>query len=341
MSTVKIEMLITALKSYVSCEISMINAKLTSFSEHINKKISNLNHREDKHLESLQDNISFLQQKLLMKNEIIRILNETLTVVLDTISTSQRMLTGNKKSSDAQETPNNTTLVTHYHQQQQQQQQQQCQQLQQQQQQQQQHKQKQQHRQRHMQKQQHEHQQQQQQKQNNQENKQSCEQLNNEHRQKENHHQSKKLHVGNFSTCVTVDDIYELFGLKSTKYLCDNYSVKMPVRSDDQSKGFTFITAPQHVAKELVKLNGVRFKGNYLIVEESKSRRKSNFQSNLHSGTRVINNLSENDNTFPRNNFVPGDVTYADTTKSVKRSLTGHRKNRIVILATVLLAEYG
>ena len=36
MSTVKIEALITALKSYVSCEISMINAKLTSFYEHIN-----------------------------------------------------------------------------------------------------------------------------------------------------------------------------------------------------------------------------------------------------------------------------------------------------------------
>ena len=104
MSTVKIEALITALKSYVSCEISMINAKLTSFSEHIKKTISNLNHREDKHLESLQDNISFLQKELLMKNEIIKSLTETQTVVLDTISTSQSMLTGNKKSSDAPET---------------------------------------------------------------------------------------------------------------------------------------------------------------------------------------------------------------------------------------------
>ena len=114
----KIEALITALKSYVSCEISMINAKLTSFSEHINK-ISNLNHREDEYLESLLDNISFPEKELLMKNEIIKSLTETQTVMLDTISTSQRMLTGNKKSSDAPETPNNTTLVTHHHQQQQ------------------------------------------------------------------------------------------------------------------------------------------------------------------------------------------------------------------------------
>ena len=94
MSTVKIEALITALKSYVSCETSMINAKLTSFCEHINKKISNLNHCEDKHLESLQDNISFLQKELLMKNEIIKSLTETQTVVVHTTSTSQRMLRG-------------------------------------------------------------------------------------------------------------------------------------------------------------------------------------------------------------------------------------------------------
>ena len=86
----------------------LINANLTSFSEHINKTIRNRNHREDKHLESLQD-ISFLQKELLMKNEIIKSFTETQTVVLDTISTSQRMLTANKKSSDAPETPNNTT----------------------------------------------------------------------------------------------------------------------------------------------------------------------------------------------------------------------------------------
>ena len=85
MLTVKIEALITALKSYVSCEISMIKAKLTSFSEHINKTISNLNHRENKHLESLHDNISFLQKEFFLKNEIIKSLAETQAGMLDTI----------------------------------------------------------------------------------------------------------------------------------------------------------------------------------------------------------------------------------------------------------------
>ena len=105
----------------------------------------------------------------------------------------------------------------------------------------------------------------------------------------------------------------------------------MPMRSNDQSTEFVFITTHQHVTKGLVKLNGVQFKGNCLIVEVSKSRRKSNFRSNFHSRPRIINNISENDNAFPRNNFVPGNVTYADATKSVERSLTRHRKNHVVI----------
>ena len=63
-----------------------------------------------------------------MKNEIIKSLTETQTVVLDTISTSQTMLTVSKKTLDAPETPSNTTLATHQQQQQKQQKQQQQQQ---------------------------------------------------------------------------------------------------------------------------------------------------------------------------------------------------------------------
>ena len=80
MSALKIETLITALKSYISCDISVTNAKLTSFTDHINKTISNLNHPEDQHLESLQDNIYIPQEELLMKNEIIKSLTETQTL---------------------------------------------------------------------------------------------------------------------------------------------------------------------------------------------------------------------------------------------------------------------
>ena len=124
-------------------------------------------HRQDKNLESLEDNIYFPQKELLMENEIIKSLPEIQTVVLDTISTSQRMLTANKNSTDAPENPSNITLATHHHHHQQQQQQQQQQ--------------------------QHQERQQKQQQQQHQ-------QLYNENRQKENHDQSKKLYLGNLST---------------------------------------------------------------------------------------------------------------------------------------------
>ena len=35
--------------------------------------------------------------------------------------------------------------------------------------------------------------------------------------------------------------------------------------------------------------------------------------------------------TCPKNNLVPGHITYAETAKSAKRSITGHTQNRIVI----------
>ena len=54
-------------------------------------------------------------------------------------------------------------------------------------------------------------------------------------------------------------------------------------------------------------------------------------RSNPHSRPHVINNSSENEKTFPRNNFVSSDITYAGTAKYIKRSLAGHTQNRIVI----------
>ena len=73
-------------------------------------------------MQSLQDNVYFLQKMLPMKIVIIESLTETQAVVLDTILTSQRMLTASKEFSDAPESPSNTTVVTDHQQQQNQQQ---------------------------------------------------------------------------------------------------------------------------------------------------------------------------------------------------------------------------
>ena len=77
----------------------------------------------------------------------------------------------------------------------------------------------------------------------------------------------------------------------------------------------------------MVKLSGVQFQSKCLIVEEARSRSKSSVQFDPHSRPHVINNSWENESTFSRNNFVPGDVAYADTAKSVIRSLIGHTQN--------------
>ena len=64
-----------------------------------------------------------------------------------------------------------------------------------------------------------------------------------------------KCLIGNLNVNVTIDDIYELFGLKTTKYLRSNTWVGMPLNRNDQTKGFAFVTVPDHVRNELLKSN--------------------------------------------------------------------------------------
>ena len=74
---------------------------------------------------------------------------------------------------------------------------------------------------------------------------------------------------------MSTEDIYDFFGLKSTAYLCTNFHVDFPLNQQNQkTKGHVYITAPKHVCDELVKLNGVEFKGKFLIIENAKVRPK-------------------------------------------------------------------
>ena len=51
-----------------------------------------------------------------------------------------------------------------------------------------------------------------------------------------NSSQTQTLHIGNLSDYTTEDDLYELFELRSTKYLKQNCSVKMSTNSDTGKK---------------------------------------------------------------------------------------------------------
>ena len=45
--------------------------------------------------------------------------------------------------------------------------------------------------------------------------------------------------------------------------------MKIVLSKSDLSRGFAFITAPDHVCTELIKLNGTDFKSHRLTIEEA------------------------------------------------------------------------
>ena len=76
----------------------------------------------------------------------------------------------------------------------------------------------------------------------------------------------------NLHQSVTVDDLYELFGLISTNYLRNNCHIEMDHFSNvDQPFASATVTAPSHVCEELLKLHGIDFHDNPLVIEMSKS----------------------------------------------------------------------
>ena len=92
-------------------------------------------------------------------------------------------------------------------------------------------------------------------------------------KQTTNSSQTQTLYIGNLSDYTTEDDLYELFGLRSTKYLKQNCSVKMSTNSNTgKKKYFAYVTAPEDVTTELIKLNGIEFNSKCMIVEEAKNK---------------------------------------------------------------------
>ena len=75
------------------------------------------------------------------------------------------------------------------------------------------------------------------------------------------------IYVGNLISNVSTEDIYIFFGLKLTVYLHKNCHADFPLNQQTQkTKSHVDITAPKHVCDELVKLNGLEFKGNFNLL---------------------------------------------------------------------------
>ena len=76
----------------------------------------------------------------------------------------------------------------------------------------------------------------------------------------------------NFHQSVTVDDLNELFDLKSTKYFRNNCQIEMHHFSNaGQPFASATVTVSAHVCEELLKLHSIDSHDNPLIVEMSKS----------------------------------------------------------------------
>ena len=76
-NTLKLEAQISALRSYMKCELSAMNYKC------LLKSASCQSNNENKTFETLQDNVKFLQKEFAAKNDLIRSLIETQTAILE------------------------------------------------------------------------------------------------------------------------------------------------------------------------------------------------------------------------------------------------------------------
>ena len=143
--------------------------------------------------------------------------------------------------------------------------------------------------------------------------------------------QEKRLYIGNFNKDVKEQDLIKIFGFNATTYLQENCRVDIPIEKNGENKGFGFAVMPKHVQKELLKLHGIEFHGNIIIIEEATSTRikrpdeqKTGLSRNRltepptqGSTTEVVNYSSENVD-FIRANTVPGNKSYADVAMSRK-----------------------
>ena len=94
----------------------------------------------------------------------------------------------------------------------------------------------------------------------------------NNNKQKPLSQQSKTIFVPHFHQSVTVDDLNDMFDLKSTKYFRNNCQIEMHHFSNaGQPFASATVTVSAHVCEELLKLHSIDSHDNPLIVEMSKS----------------------------------------------------------------------
>lgn len=97
----------------------------------------------------------------------------------------------------------------------------------------------------------------------------------------------KRIYVGNLGANVTTEELVHLFGLAATPYLKESCNVEIATcEKTGKSKNFAFITVPEHVNSELLKLNGIEFYGRQLVIEEAKIQSEESKDNNENKENR-------------------------------------------------------
>ena len=90
-----------------------------------------------------------------------------------------------------------------------------------------------------------------------------------------------------------------------------------------ENLGEAFISCPEHVCNELIKLNGNDFLETCIIVEEATSIRSRVNQGAKNSVTRrpqvVVNQFPENQDVYFKPSVAPGNRSYAETVQSLRK----------------------
>ena len=114
-----------------------------------------------------------------------------------------------------------------------------------------------------------------------------------------------------------VDWACELFGLKATTHLRDYCNVHMPqLQSSGRHKHYVYIKSLVHYFNEILRLNGVEFHGNKLIVEIVKTPLRTIYSNN--TSIESSNLLEALPNIPP---FKPSNSTRSNADQPVKQKI--------------------
>ena len=127
----------------------------------------------------------------------------------------------------------------------------------------------------------------------------------------------KTFYVGNLNKNVTEQDLIKLFGLRTTNYLWNTYHVKLILCSEtNNSQGFAFVTGPEHVLNELVKLKGREFQEKILVIDEAKKKSSTTSLTPLKQIPVGVSQKCQRQTAFNRTPVVPGHKSFSEMTKS-------------------------